>query len=260
MKTKLGVVGVVAFLVVLTLPLGADAQTCFFVGRMTDGTVLGPYSLSAASNDISLTLTIELNRSYSIQASTQRGPSGSGSLAAEVNLNSSFCPVTDTTDPDITIRDTTGISPAASNGVRRSIMVTGPASSFLEMRIHNTDTDASSVVVKASETTQFHPGWSTGGGFNTFYSILNTTNSVCNVTMKLFNLAGAEVATTTQAIAARALLATNTSSLGVGAGLAGSGTLIHDCPPGGILVDAAIANFGTSPAAIIPAKFGPVRE
>ena len=79
------------------------------------------------------------------------------------------------------------------------------------------------------------------------------------MTLKLFNLAGTQVATTTQAVAAGALLATNTSALGVGAGLAGTGRLTHDCPPGAILVDAAIANFGTSPAAIIPAKFQPVR-
>jgi hypothetical protein len=36
--------------------------------------------------------------------------------------------------------------------------------------------------------------------------------------------------------------------------------LTHDCPAGAILVDAAIANFSTSPAAIIPAKFEPVRQ
>jgi hypothetical protein len=79
------------------------------------------------------------------------------------------------------------------------------------------------------------------------------------VTLKLFNLAGTEVASSALPIAAGQLAATNTSSLGVGVNQAGFGLLIHDGPGGTLLVDAAIANFGTSPAAIIPAKFQELR-
>src|SRR3970040_2617423 len=79
--------------------------------------------------------------------------------------------------------------------------------------------------LRVSETTQFHPGWSTGGGFNTFYSLQNTTNATLNVTLKLFNLAGTEVASSALPIAAGQLAATNTSALGGGGNLAGGGLL-----------------------------------
>ena len=260
MKAKPILASVTVMVVALLVPLAAGAQ-CFFVGTVADGRVLGPYGLNSASDDITLTWDTEANRSYSVEVITQRGPSGGGALSPTITIDDTFCPVADIVSAGVTIRNTTNISSAiTTGGARRSVVITSPAPSFLEMRVSNSDVSTSSAVVKVSETTQFHPGWSTGGGFETFYSIQNTTNSTCTVTLKLFNLAGAEVATTTQAIAAAALLATNTQTLGVANGLAGTGRLTHDCPPGGIFVDAAIANFGTSPAAIIPAKFAPVRE
>ena len=145
-----------------------------------------------------------------------------------------------------------------SRGSRASFTAVTGGTPFYAVRVQSGTT--ATYRYSVSDTTQYHPGWSTGGGFNTFYSILNTTNDSCTVTLTLFNLAGAQVATATQAIAAGALLATNTSALGVAAGLAGTGRLTHNCPPGAIFVDAAIANFGGMPPSIIPAKFAPVRE
>ncbi len=115
--------------------------------------------------------------------------------------------------------------------------------------------------VRVEETTLFNPGWSRGGGFNTFYSFQNTTNATCNATLTLFNAGGTQVATSNLMIAAGALAAVNTTGLMFSTSdTFGTATLTHNCPPGGILADAAIANFGTSPAAIIPAKFQSARQ
>ena len=182
---------------------------------------------------------------------------GTATPTVQVFNESDINPMTcGTVASTVTLRDTSNIDAVVqANGKRFSVTGTG---ADLFVRVSGFLNEVLSFQV--AETTQFHPGWSTGGGFNTFYSIQNTTNASCSITLTLFNLAGTQVATTTQSVAAAALLATNTQALGVGAGLAGTGRLTHDCPPGGILVDAAIANFGTSPAAIIPAKFEAVRQ
>src|SRR5439155_13207351 len=101
---------VLAALVTLVTPGAAQAQTCFFVGPTPDGRIFGPYSLSSASNDISLSWTVEAGRSYSVEAMTQQGPSGAGALSPAININTGFCPTTDA-GAGFTIRDTAGITP-----------------------------------------------------------------------------------------------------------------------------------------------------
>lgn len=113
---------------------------------------------------------------------------------------------------------------------------------------------ASEYTIQFFDTTILNPGWSTGGGFNTFYSLQNTTNFSISMTMTLFNLAGTQVGTMNFMVSPGQLVATNTQALGVAVGQAGTTRITHTGPPEGILCDAAIANFGTSPAAIIPSK------
>ena len=145
---------VLVILAALVIPGAAQAQTCFFVGPTPDGRIFGPYSLSSASNDISLSWTVEAGRSYSVEAMTQQGPSGAGALSPAININTGFCPTTDA-GAGFTIRDTAGITPKNCTGcgyVRRSVVSTVNAD-FLEMRVHNNSASASNVVVSVTETT-----------------------------------------------------------------------------------------------------------
>jgi len=218
------------------------------VGPTPDGRIFGPYSLSSASNDISLSWTVEAGRSYSVEAMTQQGPSGAGALSPAININTGFCPTTDA-GAGFTIRDTAGITPKNCTGcgyVRRSVVSTVNAD-FLEMRVHNNSASASNVVVSVTETTMFSPAWSTFGSFDTFYSFLNTTNAVCNVTLTLTDTGGTVRSTFSGAVAVGTTLSTNTSALGTARSLAGTARLTHDCPPGTVVGEAAIANFSISP-------------
>lgn len=231
------------------LPNCNNSHTLIPDGRVTQGVMPG------GSTFLGFKFSTQAGATYSIEAHAPER-SGATNQTVEVlrfiDINPNDC----TGTSSLTARNGSGISPVISGNASR-ILVAGTGELFI---VRTLNAAGLVLTMRISDTTQFHPGWSTGGGFNTFYSIQNTTNASCSVTLTLFNLAGAQVATTTQSIDAESLLATNTQALGVGAGLAGSGRLTHDCPPGGILVDAAIANFGTSPAAIIPAKFEAVRQ
>ena len=130
--------------------------------------------------------------------------------------------------------------------MRRSVVSTVNAD-FLEMRVHNNSASASNVVVSVTETTMFSPAWSTFGSFDTFYSFLNTTNAVCNVTLTLTDTGGTVRSTFSGAVAVGTTLSTNTSALGTARSLAGTARLTHDCPPGTVVGEAAIANFSISP-------------
>ena len=231
-----------------------------FAALVPDGSPRTRTVAAGVGNGITYVAILRPGRSYSLSITTH-----------DIWLNMSEAtlvgaPSPGSCPPGLTLRNTSAIDPEVlldtegvlQQGIRVSFSVPSFTGDYAFV-FTNTDTIAHSFTAVLTETTQFHPGWSTGGGFNTFYSIQNTTNASCSITLTLFNLAGTQVATTTQSVAAGGLLATNTQALGVGAGLAGTGILTHDCPPGGILVDAAIANFGTSPAAIIPAKFQPAR-
>ncbi len=132
-----------------------------------------------------------------------------------------------------------------------------PSNDVVLVRLQGATTcDATSEYsIQYFDTTVLNPGWSRGGGFNTFYSLQNTTNVTLNMTLTMLNLAGTAVATANFMIAPGQLVATNTTALTfTTADSFGTARVTHDGPPGGIICDAAIANFGTSPAAIIPAK------
>jgi hypothetical protein len=239
----------IGILVLLVMPGTAQAQTCFFVGTPPDGRVLGPYGLNSASDDISLAFTTEAGRSYVVDARTQRGPSGSGSASVSFNVNTFFCPTTDVAS-GFTFRDTINITPtcnaSCSGGFARSI-VSGTNASFLEFRIHNGSVSTSSVVVSVTETTLFSTAWSTNGTFDTFYSLQNTTNSTCNVTLTLLDTTGAVRTTFSTPVISGATFSTNTSALGTARNVTGTARATQDCPPDAIQAEAAIANFNIAP-------------
>ena len=239
---------VLVILAALVIPGAAQAQTCFFVGPTPDGRIFGPYSLSSATNDISLAWTTEVGRSYSVEAMTHRGPSGAGALSPTININTGFCPTTDVA-AGFTIRDTAAITPRSctSCGYVRQSVVSSTNADFLEMRVHNNSASASDVVVSVTETTMFSPAWSTNGSYDTFYSFLNTTNSTCNVTLTMLDTTGVVRTNFSGAVATARTLNTNTSALGTARNLSGTARLTHDCPPGTIVAEAAIANFSISP-------------
>jgi hypothetical protein len=250
MKAKALVLGLVG-LAVLLLPQVSHAQCNLNIAVIPDGRVQAYTIIFGADTDTNFLFDARAGRSYHVDVQTN------GSFFNDIsgNINAGSCPVTN----HASFRTTENVDPSSGiccggNSLRGSFTATATTNHAVRVSASSVNV---SVLVKIVETTLFSPGWSTGGGFNTFYSLQNTTGATCNVTLKLFNAAGTELATTTQAVLAGALLATNTSALGVGAGQFGTARLTHDCPPGGILPDAAIANFGTSPAAIIPAKFAP---
>jgi hypothetical protein len=107
----------------------------------------------------------------------------------------------------------------------------------------------------ATETTLFSTRWSTFSGFFTSYGFTNTTDTAISVTLTLTNTAGTPVATSTQSVPAGRVIYTTTSALGVAVNDSGSASLTHNGPPGAILADAILANFGTSPPTTLVSKF-----
>jgi hypothetical protein len=231
----------------LALPGLAQAQTCFFVAGIPDGRLLGPYTLNSASNDASIAFTTEVGRSYSIDATDHQGPSGGGSFSPAININVGFCPTSDVV-AGFTIRDTTNITPtcntSCSGTLRRSI-VSATSTSFLEMRVHNNNASSSAVLISVVETTMFSPAWSTNSTYDTYYSVYNTTNSTCNVTLTLTDTGGTVRSTFSGAVGTGTTLSTNTFALGTARNMAGTARLTHDCPPSTLVGEAAIANFTT---------------
>jgi hypothetical protein len=129
------------------------------------------------------------------------------------------------------------------------------------MRVDNTSGSTREVRYTVSDTTQFSPSWSTISTFDTFYSFYNTTNSTCAGTLTLINAAGAVADTFAVSIPSLRNTSTNTSAMATPRGATGTARFIHDCPPGGVVTEAAIANFTISPTPYFQfVKFGPVRE
>ena len=165
-------------------------------------------------------------------------------------------------DADATTERTTGVDYPGTSITRSSTRATFVAPTnevaFVQLVGDSSCNATSEYTIQLFDTAILNPGWSTGGGFNTFYSLQNTTNFALSMTITLFNGAGTQVAsvqfTGPTAVQPGQLVATNTQALGVAVGQFGTARITHTGPPEGILCDAAIANFGTSPAAIIPSK------
>src|SRR5262249_31803531 len=143
------------------------------------------------------------------------------------------------------------------------VSVTPTSSAPLILRVVNGAATPVSIAFKVSETTMFSAAWGTNGTYDTFYSFFNTTNATCNGTITLTKTNGTSAGTTTVAVATGATASTNTTSgaLATPRNFTGTATFTHDCPPGGILAEATIANFNITPTPYIqPVKFAAVRE
>jgi hypothetical protein len=116
------------------------------------------------------------------------------------------------------------------------------------------------VIVRVSESTLFSAAWSTGGSFNTYYSVQNTTSQTVNATLVLVDAAGIEVARQLVPIPAGRTSALNTVGLVVPRNRSGVARLTHDGPAGAVVATAAIVNLGTTPAYVQPVKFAAARE
>ena len=111
--------------------------------------------------------------------------------------------------------------------------------------------------ITVSETTMFSPGWSTIGGFQTFWSFLNTTNATINGTLTLLNPTGTQIAAVGLGIPTNRAVFPSTITMGIAANQAGTARFIHDGPPGAVLAEGAITNFAGFFQRV---RFDPVRQ
>jgi hypothetical protein len=138
-------------------------------------------------------------------------------------------------------------SSTPTNNVGDRVSWTAACTGFSEFQITNNTGGPVSFIASATDTTLFSTAWSTNGSFNTFYSLYNTTGQSCNGVLTLFNTGGTSVTTSSVNIPARATTSTNTVALGTVRNTTGTARFSHDCPPGAVLAEAAIANFSIAP-------------
>jgi hypothetical protein len=157
----------------------------------------------------------------------------------------------------LAFRDTSDVDPVSGTaGTRVGFTATGTETFFRAQLIGA----APEFTVSWSDTTLYSPAWTTNGAFNTFYSFQNTTGLTLNGKLTLFDTAGTAVSTMAFAIGSGQTASTNTVSLGTDRNHTGTARFTHDGPPGGILAEAANANFSISPAYVQPVKFQAMRE
>lgn len=245
-----------AVVLLLVLPNLCKA-TCDYVGANADGKVLGPFSLSSGTDDLSVRFNGQAGHSYVLEAITLHGPSGAGAASFVYNVNETFCPSANIAS-GVTITDISSVAPsagAATEGYLRLSLVVTTSLPFIEVRVSNGSSSASQVLVTVTETTLFSPRWSTFSGFITFYGFANTTDTAISTTLTLTDTGGNVVATSTQSIPAGQIVYLTSTQLGVANNDAGMATLIHNGPAGGILADAIMGNFVVSPPTTIVGKF-----
>ncbi len=229
----------IGLLVLLVLPNAAQAATCFFVHPPADGRILGPYTLTSATDDINLAFAVETGRSYSVEMTIAQGPAITSEI--EIHMDNTFCPTTDIVS-GISIRDTTSITPEIGAGKRRSLVVTTAPPGLLAVRLHNLGLSPTQYVVSVTETTLFSPGWATFAGLQTFWSFLNTTKATINGTITLLDGFGTQVAALGVGILPGRAVFPSTITLGIAANRSGTARFTHDGPPGAVLAEAAITN------------------
>ncbi|MGH9777830.1 MAG: hypothetical protein ACRD5I_05410 [Candidatus Acidiferrales bacterium] len=251
-------IAVGAFLALALSPSAAWSQCNEFTFTIPDGRIQTDFIAGAGDEGFFFNGTA--GHSYSIEismdTSSLAGPSAVHFGAAGVS-----CPSADAAG----FRNTTFIDPISNSccSERQSFTATAGGTPFYVTRVIN-GTDGVTYRYTVSDTTLFNPLWSTSGGFETFYRFQNTTNAVCNVTLTMRNDAGALVGGTpvTFPIPANSTVPTRNTGAGdlnVANGLAGSATIAHDCPPGGVQVDGFTGIFGAT-TAVLPIKIVPARE
>jgi hypothetical protein len=197
-----------------------------------------------------------VGRSYSFEAKNVNAvfdQDPAGTFAAFSNVGT--C-----TNPIAGIVNTESIDPQFHNasGVRVSYTLATTGAVF---SITNNTAGALTYQFSVSETTLFSPAWSTGGTYETYYSFYNTTNAVITGTLTLTKTDGTAGGTpATLVIQPGRTAPTNTVAMGSPEASQGTARFTHNGPPGAILAEADIANFGSTPAYIQPIKFEAVRD
>ena len=164
-----------------------------------------------------------------------------------------------TGNSSLVTRDTTLIDPVADGSAVRVSFVAGGSDPYYRIKLA-APAGPANIWVGLAETTLFSAAWSTNGGFNTFYSLQNTTGGSLSGTLTLLDTSGTTLATFAVTIPAGQTSSTNTASLGVTRNRTGTARFTHDGPPGSVVAEAAIANFSISPAYVQPVKVQTVRE
>jgi uncharacterized repeat protein (TIGR01451 family) len=160
----------------------------------------------------------------------------------------------------LTTTDTSAIDPAGTNGIARMSFTAPGTQTYFRARLVNSTGGPVAFSFGWSETTLFSAAWSTNGGFDAFYSFLNTTAVAIGGTLTLLDTTGVVLSSFNLTIPAGQTTSTNTAALAVARNRTGSARFTHNGPPGAIVVEAAIANFSLSPAYVQPVKFRATRE
>ncbi len=206
-------------------------------------------------------------RSYSLQVTspTQSSDIPAYTLEPAGALFGGVATTTDTTTTDPQIVEVEFMGSHDHGGRRISILVS--SSGHFIFNFCNTDSFAAHpFTLVLVETTLFNPLWSTFGGFETFYRFQNSTNSACNVTLRMINDAGTQVANTTFPIPANSTVPTVFTGPTAQGGLnlandqAGQAIITHDCPPGAIQVDGFIGRFDLAAPVVLPIRIQAARE
>jgi len=156
--------------------------------------------------------------------------------------------------------DTAANDPSSGASAARASFTAAGSDRLHRMRLFNSSGSPVALAVGLAETTLFSPAWSTNGGFDTYYSLANTSTSAVRGTLVLLDPAGAVLTSLPITVPPTQTASANTQALGVSRGRTGAARFTHDGPPGAIIAEAAIARFSTSPAYVRPVKFQPVRE
>jgi hypothetical protein len=235
MKMRTSLACVLSLGALLAIPAVSSAQT--FNGTIPDGRLNDPVVIAAAGSKCFYFFGIA-GRSYSVEV---QEIDAIGVYTSFFGAGGSVCP--GVTDPMYNI--TSANDPPATFGVRASF--TAPTTNYYMVTINNTSGSPDTFRYGVSDTTQFSPVWSTNGTFDTFYSFMNTSNASCAGNLVMRNTAGTIITNATFTVAANATLSTNTAALATTRNLTGTARLTHNCPPGAILSEAAVANFTISP-------------
>src|SRR5262249_5963253 len=156
---------------------------------------------------------------------------------------------------------TTATDPGAVPGAVRVSFTASGTSTFFRAKLVNASASAIAYTVIWSDTTLYSADWSTSGTYNTYYSFDNTTGASITGRLVPFDAAGGVAATfgpTT--IPAGQKMRTNTAALAIMRNRTGTAVFTHDGPPGGIVIEADVADFSQPHPYIQPVKFRSVRE
>jgi hypothetical protein len=112
--------------------------------------------------------------------------------------------------------------------------------------------------IQLFDTTLLSPFFTTAGGFESFYRMVNTTNAQIEGELTFFSSAGAVIATAPVVIPAGGnspTIFTGATGLNIPDNQAGPVRFTHDGPPGGVLIDAFAGSFTATTTAVLPLKF-----